>query len=47
MDGFTSAEEACRITIWIDVMDITKWSISGLEKTTLNQKKVETRSYSL
>jgi hypothetical protein len=29
------------------VMAITKWSISGLEKTTLNQKKVETRSYSL
>src|SRR5215510_13528020 len=45
MDGFTSASELCRITIWIDVMDITKWSISGLEKTTLNQKKVETRSY--
>jgi len=21
--------EVCRIVVWIDVMDITKWSISG------------------
>src|SRR6516164_6760774 len=47
MDGFTSASELCRIMVWTDVMDITKWSISGFEKTTLNQKKVETRRYSL
>src|SRR6516162_5642555 len=47
MDGFTSASELCRIMVWTDVMDITKRSISGFEKTTLNQKKVETRRYSL
>src|SRR5262249_15556605 len=33
MDGFTSARRACRIMVWIDVMDITKWSISGSEKS--------------
>jgi hypothetical protein len=33
MDGFTSAKTVCRIMAWIDVMDITKWSISGSEKS--------------
>src|SRR5262245_58227066 len=37
MDGFASAGEVCRIMAGIDVMDITKWSISC--------QKVKTISY--
>jgi hypothetical protein len=35
--------------VWIDVMDITKWSISGSEKSVPakdHQSKIEMRGYS-
>src|SRR5262245_43390698 len=45
---FTSAGWVCRIMVWIDVMDITKWSISGSEKSVPPKiiKKIEMRGYS-